>query len=66
MLRKLKNWLFGDSFTDGMEFAADNSEQEIERCIEYARHFNEYGDFERGMEYHLQHRKKFPEQSPNA
>lgn len=56
MIKKLKNWAFPDAMKAGTEFAASLTKQEIDKYIEYARHFNEYGDFERGMEMCLQHR----------
>lgn len=59
-IERLLNWIFGDSVADGAEFAADHSDDEVQRCIDAAKDAGKYGDFERGMEQHLEHRQRHP------
>lgn len=40
-------------FSDGVNFASEHSENDIEKLVELAKDMNHYGEFERGMEHYL-------------
>lgn len=59
MLKELWARIFGGTFEEGATFAAGLSEESIETCIRHAKCYGQCRDFERGMEWHLRHRRKF-------
>lgn len=49
--------IFGSRFNDGVRFAADLSDQEIEDILDMSAKAGRYGDLERGMSWCLDQRQ---------